>query len=50
MLRIIIDSRETNLYNNIIERDLDKYTDKNCKAGDISYGTSVNEDDILGDE
>ena len=28
MLRIIIDSRETNLYNNIIERDLDKYTDK----------------------
>ena len=28
MLKIIIDSRETNLYNNIIERDLDKYTDK----------------------
>jgi crossover junction endonuclease MUS81 len=28
MLKIIIDSRETNLYNNIIERDLDKYIDK----------------------
>jgi crossover junction endonuclease MUS81 len=28
MLKIIIDSRETNLFNNIIERDLDKYTDK----------------------
>ena len=28
MLKIIIDSRETNLYNNIIERDLDKYVDK----------------------
>jgi crossover junction endonuclease MUS81 len=28
MLFIIIDSRETNLYNNIIERDLDKYKDK----------------------
>ena len=27
-LNIIIDNRETNLYNNIIERDLDKYTDK----------------------
>lgn len=28
MLKIIIDSRETNLFNNIIERDLDKYVDK----------------------
>ena len=28
MLKIIIDSRETNLYNNIIERDWDKYIDK----------------------
>ena len=28
MLKIIIDSRETNLFNNIIERDLDKYTNK----------------------
>ena len=28
MLKIIIDSRETNLFNNIIERDLDKYIDK----------------------
>ena len=24
-LKIIIDNRETNLYNNMIERDLDKY-------------------------
>jgi hypothetical protein len=35
---------------NRIYRYLDKYTDKNCKAGDISYGPISNEDDMLGDE
>ena len=38
-LNIIIDNRETNLYNNMMERDLDKYniiiTKKQLDIGDI---------------
>lgn len=49
MISLIIDCRETNLYNELIERDLDKYSDKiiitkeQLENGDIHIKT----DDIL---